>query len=333
MKTVGLEPTTVAEAGGIMAANLGLEWPRDRAEVLGYINDFRDILYNLYSEMRLFDNVFHCIQISSFPNDCRHPCVGRPCHQGFVLPADVVSVTAAFDYGRPMILRSRWREAHVGLDTTTWPRTELVETAEQVCTERALERACFLKMYSEAPEDEGKQVFVEAVLDDTGETRKLRFTLANDGWVVVDRPVREILSVALPSGCKGNIVLAQEDGRVLSVYGPHEVVPVYRKFRIASGCSSGTILVQGVKKFIPVAFDHDIVEVGSRTVLKAAASFLKFRSGTTDTKDINRAEYDRSEMARALRGLQERHRGRSIHDGPFASGPINTLPLLPGYCK
>ncbi len=106
MTTVGLDPTTVEQAGAIMARTLGLTWPRDRTEIVEYLNDYRDVLYNIYPDLKLFDNVFHCICVSSFPEKCGHPCSDSPCYQGFVLPEDVASAEAAWEYGYPLKIHS-----------------------------------------------------------------------------------------------------------------------------------------------------------------------------------------------------------------------------------
>lgn len=330
MTTTGIDPTTVEHAGAIMAGTLGLNWPRDRSAILEYINDFRDLLYNSYQDLKLFDNVFHCICISSFPEMCGHPCDASPCYQGFVLPDDVASVESAWEYGLPLKVRSRWREAHFGLDSQDTPRIDIVEMAEQTCTERALQSVCGLKVYCETAEDSGLKVRVEAIMHD-GERKTLCFDLRADGWAVVNRPVRQIVSISLPPGRKGNIVLAQSDGYQLGVYGPHETVPVYRKFRVVTLCRSGTVLIQGAKRFVPVCNDHDVVEIGSRMILKSAASFLKFRENTTERKDLNRAAYDKTEMGGYLVGLQARHRGNASQDGPITTRQVNTSNIMPGY--
>jgi hypothetical protein len=226
-------------------------------------------------------------------------------------------------------VRSRWREAHLGVANYTGPRIEVTEMAEQTCTERALRRVTGLKMFAEAPEDAGKQVRAVVVLKD-GSRKTFTFTLLLDGWAAVDLPVRQIVSVSLPSGRCGPVILAQTDGYQLSIYAPHEVVPLYRKYRVKSQCRSGVLLLQGVKRFVPVAFDHDVVEVGSRSVLQAAGSMIRFRSNTTDAKSLNRATFDESQMGKLLLGLHARHRGNAIQDiNAPRSGRVSKP--LPGY--
>lgn len=332
MTPVGLEPTTVARAGELMAETLGLRWPADRHAIVGHINDFRDYLYIAFPELHLFDNVFHCISVATFPERCTVGCGNPSTYQGFVLPEDVMSLEAAFEYGDSLLLRSHWRASHFGVDSSSLPRVEVEEMAEQTCTERPLIGPCGLKVFSDHRDDTGMEVVVEATMAD-GSGKRLRFALLDDGWSVIPQSVIAILSVSLPAGRKGHITLSQTDGRELSVYAPHEVAPLYRKFRIARSRRCGSILIQGNKRFVPVSCDTDVVEVGSRTVLKAAGSMLKFRSNTTDTADLRRAGYDENRLREALVGLHARSRGGASQDGPVPSGPVNTRRILPGYAQ
>ncbi len=90
---IGLEPTTVAKAGALMAPYLGLAWPRDRDEVLSKINDFRDILY-VDPNLTLFNNVMECIAVSTYPLGCVRgecdPCDSSASFQGFTLPEHLI---------------------------------------------------------------------------------------------------------------------------------------------------------------------------------------------------------------------------------------------------
>lgn len=333
MTTVGLEPTTVEQAGALMAPSLGLSWPGDRREIVEYLNDFRDILYNLYADMKLFDNAFHCICVSSFPKVCGYPCANNRCYQGFVLPADIMSVESAWEWGYPLKVRSRWREAHLGIDNEVAPRVAVTRMAQQSPTERAMRLVTGLKVFAEDPEDEGREVFIEAVMSN-GSAKTLRFTLIGDAWARINHEVRQIISVSLPAGRHGSLILAQTDGYELSIYAPHETVPTYQMFRIAQQTNPGTVFIQGTKRFVPVAFDHDVVEVGSRTVLKAAGSFLKFKENTTDKSDLTRAMFDKTEMGQYLTGLYARHNGNAKQDPhPMSGRRVNTSKTLPGYAK
>lgn len=315
-----------------MADAVGLSWVNDRSDVVEYLNDYRNTLYNLYSELKLFNDVFHCICVQTMPYRCSSVCsTHSETFQGFTLPEDVLSVESAWESNFPLKIRSRWRESHTGIGAGSNHRVEIVEMAERAPTERPLRTVGRLKIFSEHLEDEGLVVTLE-VLDGAGTLKTLAYTLEPNSWAHMPVTVGQILSVRLPSGLRGSVTLAEDNGYELSVYSPSETVPLYRRFRIASNCPSGFVLIQGVKRFTPICFDHDIVEVGDKLVVQAAGSFFKYRETTTDTKEINRAEYDRTEMGRQLNGLVARHRGNAIQDNSAVRPRhISTTGMMPGY--
>ena len=330
--SIGLDPTTVDRAGPILAAAKGLRWPEDRPEVVAYLNKYRNLLFNSYEEFKLFDNVFHCICVSEFRERCSTDTCNDPgTYQGFTLPADVAAVSAAWAYGEPLKVRSRWREAMMGIGLTG-PRVDILEMAEQFPIERDLNSVCALKVWTEREEDAGKHVVIE-VIDGDWKIKKLDFTLESGGWVTVEERVREIRSVSLPVGRIGSVTLAQQDGYELSIYGPHETVPSYRRFKIAGTCPAGAVKIQGTRRFQPIYFDSDVVEVGDQLVIESAARFFKYGENTTEAAEIRTAAYHKTEMAGYLNGLISRHRGKAIQDTtPFRGRPLpRRTKHLPGY--
>lgn len=331
--SVGIQPTTVMQAAPWVAKELDVNWPKDRVEVLETINDIRNLIYNKYQDFKLFDNVFHCINVTSFPNQCGSTCPDRDCYQAITLPPDVAGVEAAWEYDRPLLLRSRWREAHVGIDSPNLSHVEITQMAEQFATERDLQHFSRLKAYAERDEDCGKIMMVE-VMTDEGKHVKLQFDLKANTWVFAQPFAAKILSVVLPPDLVGSVTLAQEDGYELSIYAPSEKVPLYRRFRVVASRCPQTILIQGTKKFQPVHFDHDIVEIGDKLILQAAARYFKFTQKTTDTKSLNRAEYDLRDMNTLINGLISRDRGHAVQDGTPLRGPrMPRRATLPGYTR
>jgi len=331
MSTVGLDPTTVMQAAPWVADALNLKWPQDRIEVIEQLNKIRNLWYNGYSNYKLFDNAFHCICVSNFPRVCGTVCNTSDCYQAITLPPDVASIEGAWVHGQPLKLRSRWWEPHFGIDTTALPRVELVQMAEKFSTSRDLQQFSRLKVYAERDEDKDKIVMVE-ILTDKGTHEKLQFNLIPDAWATAPPFAARILSVVLPADSVGAITLAQENGYELSVYAPSEKVPHYSRYRLASSNCPATVLIQGAKRFVPVYFDHDIVELGDQLLIQSAARYFKFGEATTETKEINRAQYDRAEMERHLEGIVARHRGNAIQDqNPFRSSGNTRRSGLPGY--
>lgn len=313
-----LDPKTVREAIPIMGEAFGLDPIEDKPEILRYLNKFRNVIYTRYSDWHIFDNVFHTICVTDF---------GR--YQGFTLPDDVVSIEAAWIYGRPLTLHSRWRESHTGLGISGCVRTIVTEMAETFPVERDIQTCSKLKIFTEREEDDCKCLNVD-VLDETGKLKSLTFKLISDGWAIDHTKVSKVVSVVLPEGLSGSVTLAQEDGYVLSQYSPWESVPNYRRFKVADNCCKGAVLIQGVKRFRPVFLDHDIVEVGDALVIEAAGQYFKFGDNTSDTNQINVAESWLNKMRVLINGLIARHRGGSIQDGNV---PIRSIrkKSLPGY--
>lgn len=317
----GVSPTTLAEAGPIMAEAMGFVWEKDRTEVVKFINKYRQLLYTSYNKFKLFDDVFHCICVNNFHG-----------YQGFTLPNDVLGVEAVFSYGMPMKIRSRWREAHTGIGVNYLSRVEAVTMAEMFCTERDIDKLTKLKVYCEHEEDNGKKVYIE-VIDAANKQRRVCFTLMHEGFAVSPVKVRKILSVSLPN-CKGSLLLSQQDGRELSHYAPWETVPNYRRMKVSTRCSPTTVIVQGTKKFQKIYFDHDIVEVGNDLIIEAAGRYFKYGETTTEAREIQRAALDLQNMEQLLRGEIARHRGNAIQDNSAFKAPRDTVRrALPGYSR
>lgn len=327
----GLDPITVADAGPVMAEAMGLHWEQDRPTVVKYLNKYRELLYTMYDSFKLFDNVFHCICVNSFPQICVSDCdCSGDTYKGVTLPNDILSVEAVWYYGRPLSLRSRWRETHTGIGLLG-PRVEALEMAETFCTERDLKTVTKIKLFTEREEDADKVVYID-VIGKNNRQQRLSFTLVNDGWAVSPVAIKKIVAVVLPSDRVGCVRLAQNDGYELSIYAPWESIPNYKRMKLADSCCSAVVLVQGIKKFQKVYFDHDIVEVGNNLIIESAGRFFKFGENTVETKEIQRASFDKSEMAALMKGLIARHKGSFIQDGsPFKGNFRYPKKTLPGY--
>lgn len=329
---IGLEPTTVAKAGSYMAQYLGLSWPRDREDVLSKINDFRDLLYT-DPNFTLFDNVLECIPVSTYRFNCMTDGCEAETFQGFVLPEHLISVSGAWESKRPLAIRSRWRESQQGLDAQErGERVSITETSSQVPTEQPLARPSRIKLFASSPEDAGKVVIMD-VVGEGSVRRRLQFTLQFDLWVESKDVVTAIEYVSLPAGRIGAVVLAESDNlNTLSIYQPWEDVPSYRLFRLSSRCPSGFILLQGVRRFRDVQFDHEMVEVGSRTVLRHAAEHLRYGIGTVESADNQKSAAAYGNMLNAIRGILNRSRGEAKQDpNPFAGRQVNPSNVLTGY--
>ncbi len=189
-----------------------------------------------------------------------------------------------------------------------------------------------LKVFCSNPKDDGKVLYMD-VTAEGGISRRLKFELKFDTWQESQERVSAIHYLSLPEGRVGTVVLAESTGlRVLSVYEPWETVPSYRLFRLSSRCPSGVIQLQGVLRFREVEFDHEMVEIGSRTVLRHAAEHLRYGIGTTEQADNAKGRSAYGDMINALRGLMDRSRGEAKQDpNPFAGRQVAPSNILTGY--
>lgn len=312
-----------------MGDALGLKVSEDKPEIIKYVNKFRNVLYNSYASFELFNNVFHCIQVSTFKQDCTDCC--SKCYEGFTLPPDIIAVEAIYNYGQPLTLNSRWRESHTGLGIGGCGRVNAVEMAEMFPTERDLQCGSTLKIFTEREEDADKCVHITVLTLQNKETT-LTLRTISDGWAVTKQKVKKILSVSLPPDRVGSIILAQNDGYVLSEYAPWESVPSYRRFKISGTCN-GVVLVQGTRQFRKIYFDHDIVEVGDDLVIEAAGKYFKYGENTADANEIAVADRWLNNMGTQLNGLMARHRGKATQDGNPTGFYRQKRKALPGYEK
>jgi len=323
-----INSTTLRRAMTIMAPHLGYSLPKDHAEVLEAVNKYRNLLYNLYASHKLFDNYKVCCDVQKFPNKCNQTLATcDDYYYGLTIPDDMAGVVAAWEYGEPMTLRSRWREAHVGISTGGLSKRALTQMPETSSTERELTTVSRLKIFTNRDTDEDKIVIIKG-RDANFNLITAHVTLERDSFRYTKNKFSRIDSVVLPELC-GHIELQTEEGCTLSVYYPHEHVPSYRRYKINSGvCHSGAILVQGTRNYQDLAVDTDIVEIGDILILQAAARYFRYNENSTDKEDIQRAQYDLANLESLLNGLVARHRGRMLQDGSPTSrarrGNINS---------
>lgn len=332
--TEGIQPNTVFVVGRIMADALGKDWCRDRKEVVDYINRFREDLYLMYPELRLFTDKFYCLQVSCFPEQCGNTCSCKGnTYRGVTIPQDIDGVLAVWEDHIPMRTYSKWWEARVGVITTGQPRTKLAATlvAETFPTERALTRPSKLHFYASSAEDNGKLVDVRA---DTCKRKDKEYhvTLAGDGVSKIPDEIKTIHSIVLPAGLCGSVTVTQADGYELSEFGGYDSVPMFRRLKISSPCPTCKVLLQGSLAFRPIYHDTDIVEVGSRRILETAARIYRYGESGTDPAEQRKATSEEAKLRKLLQGAIDRKRGNSSQDaGIMTRKSLIRTRTLPGY--
>lgn len=318
----------VAEAAPIIAPKIGLTVADNRNEVVTYLNRYRNLLYNRYERLRLFDNVWHCFRPQLFHNECCscNPC--DRCYLGFTLPREMAGVVQAWSWNVPLKSYSSWREAYTGRAPTYGDYKGVVEVRENFPTERDLQSIGSLMVFAESIQDDGKKVVVEALNTDN-KIVKIEFTLSGNGAMNDTQIIKKIYSVILPCDRQGYITLSNTDGYELSRYAPNEnSVPAYKRYKLPTNCSHN-ILVQGTRQLTEVYFDTDIVEIGDRMVLEFMGTYFKYYD-SSDPREIAKAERALADAYKQLDGLVSRD------DGGHLPQPIihnRTKRPLPGYEK
>jgi len=299
-----------------MASSMGLRWESDRNEIVRTINLYRAFLYNKFPQFALFDDAFACVEICKFPTQCGDPCdCSDDSFWGASLPPHFAGVTAAWRYHTPVRLHSRWQEAHTGMVNQKNTACGVFPWEPNSVTFRPLKTASVLSLYARSKEDDGKTVYM-SVRDENGSQQRLSLRLDGDGVVHTPITVKNIDSVVLPER-DGEVTLSQEDGYELSIYAPHETTPSYSRIKIdlddSCDCNGGTLLIKGARKFAPIGFDTDIVEVGDPIILDLAATYFRYwKSKEADEK--NAADRALADMLGNLDGNLQRNRGNMRQD-------------------
>lgn len=330
-----MNSTSLEEACHWMGSAMGLDPVKDRDEVVGYVNKYRNLLYNSWDRIQLFDDFTQCFRIQTFHQDCHG--YGCPTYRGFTATLDMGGVVGAWESLVPVSTRSRWREVHRGKDGVSGPELELIPIAGTFPTEREMTGTQQLRIYPCSPKDAGKVVIVQAKTEDDVE-HVLRFELKKDTQVTVNRHVCAVVSVTLPVDLCGRVELYQDDGTLLSTYPPGVRTPQYRRYRINDNvfCQHDTILVQSARLYIPVTEDYEVIEIGDQLAIEAAGRYFRYGENTIDSKERNAADGYKEEMFGHIAGIKDRDRGREHNDGAV---PVNvrTKPRrsrrrgLPGY--
>jgi hypothetical protein len=329
-----LNPTNLSRAAETMADELGLEWPKDRREIIKAINLYRNLLYNQFSDFRMFDGLYYCLEPQVIRTLCADPCDCEAHHLEISLPPEAQSILGAWSYGKPFTIHSRWREALFGIDQSAF-RGELILTALDGIhvTQRPVQKPSLLSFIAKDPADDGKVVDI-TIETTSGSTKSMKVTLQYDKAVASGLLARKVLSVVLPPARCGEVVLLADD-EVISTYLPDETVPSYSRYRVAQKpcmatfsntcCPSkaGSVLVKCTRRFTEISLDHHVVEVGDPMILISAATYFRYwKSKDQDERTLSKEAL--ATMYALLKGLKDRAVGMAIQDGPSYHKPVNT---------
>lgn len=310
-----MNSTTLQQAVVWMARAMGLNPTRDREEVVRYVNKYRNLLYNSFNEVQLFDDYEQCFALDTYHQDCHGTAC--PVYTGFTATLDMAGIMGAWESLAPLTLQSKWREVHQGKEDSRGEKLTLTPVTGSFATEHDMTTPQQVTLYASSKSDAGKLVHITALGTDGG-THELQFKLNGDGQVTVNRAICRIYSVTLPPDLCGTVDLAQADGRLLSSYPPGILVPKYKRYKVRQGysCPSDTILVQSARTYLPVYEDYDVIEVGDELVIEAAGRYFKYGENTIDPKEQAAARGYRKDMFSYISNIKGRDTGRSAQDTP-----------------
>lgn len=328
----GIQPKPLYEVGPIFAGYLGLDWCRDRSKVVTLLNEFRDLLHIDPDFPNMFTHKSFCINPSCFPISCRNTCsCGEDTFKGFTLPRELENIEQAWVDDDPIDLHSKWWEGRCGIvgNGTPIDSYKIVATGEVSPTQRMLRRPSVLKFYSEG--NHKKEVIVWAH-DIDGDLTSYKVKIRKGEVVELQEYINHIDSVSIPKldGCE--IKMYDDEDYLLSSYDGSQRTPQYPVYKVLAPCKNN-IRIHGKQKFRELYFDDQIVEIGSLTILKAAAKMMRYDDEGTDVNEMNISDRNKRKLVRLIKGAIKRRRGGNVQDGSILTGLTASmdLPKLNNY--
>ena len=283
----------------------------DRGKLFTLLNQARERMYLLHESLPLFD-ISYCFQVQTFCVDC-NTCAET--YRGVTLPRHYQTVEAMWYNDSPIELYSSWREWVRGMSPECSCGLSKFDMPGLFSSERdpIAARPVHLRIVAQSPKDFGKKVTVRAVTV-LGHTTTTEYTLVRNGVLTE----HAIVALAKGSGfqkprTEGSVVLAEENGRVLSVYEPDETMPGYKRIKLTglrNGCEQ--VNIRGLRRYHPVYREGDVIETNNRTAFEEMVRFLRL-NGKRDknSDDIKGAVYHMAQSKGALMGDKSRELGKS----------------------
>lgn len=294
--------TTVAQALTAIAKGYAESNPDT---LLGVLNDVRQELYSMYSSVSQFATVQECFEVQTFCTECS----GGDHYRGVTLPRGYAATEAIWFDRRSVKMFDRWREWQDGMTSPCDCGLSKYEVGDFFPCERDISSPSKLVFLAQSSEDNLKSFTIHGKtvtgyaeekfeLSDAAQTTK-------SVWVSIERIVKDRTA--------GNVVLAQEGGRKLSIYAPDEIVPAYKRIKITglpNDCAY--VNIRAARDFMPVIDDSDVVETGNLRVWELMARYLRIdRKDGRTREDILSGEKFKADARSLLLGDVSRDKGKS----------------------
>lgn len=299
----------LSQAKRWIANAYGTNDPETLTEV---INAIRREWYAWYEDTAIFVDVEECFEVQTFPLGCNRVA---DCYRGITLPRGWESIEAMWLNDRPVQMFDRWRQWQDGLACPCDNALAKYDMGDSFPTERDMipGRACKLVAQALSPKDIGKR-FVIRGTSFTGDPIEQAFSLETRPQV----SALPFLSINQPGGIvmdlmEGRVALAQDGGRLLSVYAPGEQVPAYKRVKI-TGLPSGHsyVIIRGARRYVELFDDYDVVESDNSRAWESMARAIRLnRKADRDGKDMQSEKLYVTQCRELLLGDKSRSLGKS----------------------
>ena len=270
------------------------------------VNAIRQELYSMYSQVSQFATAQECFEVQRFCVDCND---GGETYRGITLPRDYATVEAMWFDGRSVKMFDRWRAWQDGISSPCECGLKKFDMGDSFPSERDIDGKCKLVVVAQSSSDVMKKFTIrgKTLTGQSEETFELSDNpqATNFVWLSIDQIVKD--------QTEGAVVLAQDNGRKLSIYAPEEVVPAYKRIKITGipdGCAYVNIMA--AREYVPLHDEADVVETGNLRVWELMARYLKLdRKDGRDRADMISAEKFKADARALLLGDASRQKGKS----------------------
>jgi len=304
--------TTVGQALYWLEKPTGKTVKDDRCELIEILNEIRQHFYLLYEDTPLFLDGEECITVQQYPMDCN--C--KETFLGITLPPEYETPEAVWINNVPIKMYDKWREYRDGIKSGCGCKLAVYDMQSFYPTERDISpcgECKYIKFKAEHPADCGKTVQI-SFKDASGQDKTEEVLLANE-YIRTETQVMHINDrggIVLPPGLHGSVTVAEECGRILSVYGPTETVPSYRRMKVEGVCCGDQVYVKANRRFMPLYFDNDVIETDNRLAIQEAARYFQYNNSTrADMQYEAKAATHAANAKFYLLGEKSRHRGKA----------------------
>lgn len=276
------------------------------------VNTIRQTLYSWYSEIAVAVDAEQCFEVQDFCLDC-NDC--NDSYRGVTLPRDFQTVEAMWYDSAPVELWGRWREWQQGMSNPKDCGLDSYVVGNTFPTERDIlpnhPRSIIVSPLDAA--DVGKTILIRGTAIG-GAPFEERLELCN----MPVKTSQHLMSLNRPGGVVkdvtlGRVVIAEEGGRVLSIYGPDETVPAYTRIKITGlpdGCRH--VNIRAARKYVELYEDSDVVESDNKLLWETMARWLKLnRKEGRNREDVTSENAYFAQAKGLLLGDKSREIGKS----------------------